>query len=64
MRFGFAEASKADDVRALEAVIAKVNEWPDVRQAFKDAFALLRQRKNGGTTNERPAEGQSPTGSK
>jgi hypothetical protein len=49
----FAEASKADEVRALEAVIAEVNQWPDVRQAFKSAFALLRQRKNGGTADGR-----------
>ena len=38
----FADATKSDEVRALEAVIEEVNQWPDVRQAFKDAFALLR----------------------
>jgi hypothetical protein len=50
-------------MRALEAVIAEVKEWPDVRQAFKDAFALYRQKKNGGTANGQPAEGRNPTGS-
>lgn len=60
----FAEARKADEVRALEAVIEEVNQWPDVRQAFKDAFALLRQRKNGGTINERPASGPNPAESR
>jgi hypothetical protein len=60
----FAETSKADDARALEAVIAEVKEWPDVRQAFKDAFDLLRQRKHRGAANGRPVEDQTPTRSK
>jgi hypothetical protein len=60
----FAETSKADEVRALEAVIEEVNQWPDVRQAFKDAFALLRQRKHGVAVNGQPTGGQNPTGSK
>ena len=60
----FAESSKADEVRALEAVIVEVNQWPDVRQAFKNAFALLRHRKSGGPVNRQPAEDQNPTGSK
>jgi hypothetical protein len=34
-----------------------------VRQAFKDAFVLLRQRTHGGAANERPAEDENPTGS-
>jgi len=42
----FTEANKDDEVRALEAVIEEIKEWPDVRQAFQDAFALLRQKKN------------------
>lgn len=41
----FAEASKDDEVRALEAVFEEVKDWPDVREAFQDAFALLRRRK-------------------
>jgi hypothetical protein len=44
----FTEANKDDEVRALEMVIAEVKEWPDVRQAFQDAFALQRQKKNRG----------------
>jgi hypothetical protein len=60
----FAEAGKAEEVRALEAVIAEVKQWPDVRQAFQDAFALLRHHKNGGPANERPAADQNPSGSK
>lgn len=43
----FAEANKTDEIRALEGVIEEVKAWPDVRQAFKDAFALFRQRKTG-----------------
>lgn len=61
----FAEASKADEVRALETVIEEVKEWPDVRQAFSDAFALLRQKKNGNCENGRsiPVPTPNPTGS-
>ena len=43
----FAEASKADEIRALDAVVEEVKKGPDVRQACKDTFALLRQRKAG-----------------
>jgi len=43
----FTEMNKEDEVRALETVIAEVKEWPDVWQAFQEAFALLRQRKTG-----------------
>lgn len=60
----FTEANKDDEVRALEAVLAEVKDWPDVRKAFQDAFALLRQRKRGATANGQPVENQNPTGSK
>ena len=53
----FAEANKADEIRALEAVIEEVKEWPDVRQAFQDAFALLRQRKAGKPSTHPPPAG-------
>ncbi len=43
----FAEANKDAETRALDIVVAEVRQWPDVWQAFKDAFALLRQRKAG-----------------
>jgi hypothetical protein len=43
----FAEANKEDEFRALEAVVEEVKQWPDVRLAFQDAFALLRERKTG-----------------
>jgi hypothetical protein len=57
----FAEMNKEEEVRALETVIEEVREWPDVRQAFQEAFALLRQRKNGGERNGQTAN---PTKSK
>ena len=41
----FAEANKDDEVRALKAVFDETDQWPEVRQAFKNAFALYRQRK-------------------
>jgi hypothetical protein len=47
----FAEANKDEEVRALKAVLDETEQWPEVRQAFKDAFALYRQRKAG----KRPA---------
>ncbi len=43
----FAEANKDAETRALDIVVAEVRQWPDVWQAFKDDFALLRQRKAG-----------------
>jgi hypothetical protein len=44
----------------MEAVSEEVKKWPDVREAFKDAFALLRQRKNGGSGNCQPALDPNP----
>ncbi len=41
----FAETNKDEQARALELVIEEVKDWPEVQQAFKDAFALFRQRK-------------------
>jgi len=56
----FADASKADEIRALEAVIEEVKQWPDVREAFKDAFALLRQRKAGQPNGHQPQAASRP----
>lgn len=50
----FAEANKADEIRALEAVMEEVKEWLEVRQACKDAVALLRQRKARSPTSQTP----------
>ncbi|HXJ74033.1 MAG TPA: hypothetical protein VNM37_14325, partial [Candidatus Dormibacteraeota bacterium] len=50
-----AEANKADEVRALEAVIAEVRQWRDVREAFPDAFALLKPRKPRRNSTSQPA---------
>ncbi len=56
----FAEAGRADAVRALEAVIAEVKQWPEVRSAFQDSFALLQQRKTGASgTSQPPVESNS-----
>lgn len=38
----FAETTKADAVKALETVVDETKQWPEVRQAFQDAFALYR----------------------
>jgi len=43
----FADASKADAVKALETVLEETKPWPEVRKAFQDAFALYRQRDKG-----------------
>ena len=43
----FAEANKAEQVRALEVTLEETKQWPEVQQAFNDAFALFRQRKTG-----------------
>jgi hypothetical protein len=44
----FAEANKEDQLRALETVMEETKQWPEVRKAFQDAFALYRQRDKGG----------------
>jgi len=54
----FAEANKEDELRALETVIEEVKQWPEVRQAFEAAFALLRQCKSGQPVSNGPS---SPT---
>jgi hypothetical protein len=41
----FAEANKADEERALELCLDETKQWPDMEQAFRDAFALLKQQK-------------------
>lgn len=43
----FAETTKADAVKALETVLEETKQWPEVRQAFQDAFALFRSKRNG-----------------
>lgn len=40
----FAETTKADAVKALETVLEETRQWPEVRKAFQDAFALYRER--------------------
>lgn len=56
----FAEANKDAQAQALDAVIAEVKEWPDVQQAFQDAFALLRRRKTGQPADVAPAATPAP----
>ena len=48
----FTEANKDDEIKALKAVFDEADQWPDVRLAFKNAFALYRQRKKGQPTGE------------
>jgi hypothetical protein len=43
----FTESNKEEQVRALEVVVEETKQWPEVQQAFQDAFALFRQRKAG-----------------
>lgn len=43
----FAETTKADAVKALETVLEETKQWPEVRQAFQDAFALFRAKRDG-----------------
>lgn len=56
----FAEANKDAQTQALEAVIEEVRQWPDVREAFQDAFALLRRRKTGQPADVAPAATPAP----
>jgi hypothetical protein len=44
-----ADLNKAEGVRALETGLAESLSWPEVRQAFQNAFALYRQHKTGAT---------------
>ncbi len=53
----FAEANRADEERALELCLDETEQWPDVRQAFRDAFALLKQREAGKSSTCQPAPG-------
>lgn len=39
-----AAVNKAEELKALEAVLAEIKPWPEVQQAFQSAFALYRQR--------------------
>lgn len=56
----FAEANKDAQAQALDAVIEEVRQWPDVQQAFQDAFALLRRRKTGQPADVAPAATPAP----
>jgi hypothetical protein len=42
-----ADMNRAEGVRALETVLEETESWPEVRQAFQNAFALYRQHKSG-----------------
>jgi hypothetical protein len=53
----FAEANKEDQLRALEVCLDETKQWPDVQQAFRDAFALLKQQKRGKLSTGQPAPG-------
>lgn len=53
----FAEANKADEERALELCLDETKQWPDVEQAFRDAFALLKQQKEGKSSTCQPVPG-------
>jgi hypothetical protein len=44
-----ADLNQAEGVRALETVLEETQSWPEVRQAFQNAFALYRQHKTGAT---------------
>jgi hypothetical protein len=56
----FTEVTKDAQTRALDVVIEEVQQWPDVKQAFQDAFALLRRRKVGRPPETAPAAPASP----
>lgn len=60
----FAEANKNAQTQALEVVLEEVQQWPDVKQAFRDAFVLLQRRKAGQPADAAPAPATpNPTGS-
>ncbi len=51
----FAETNKEAQVLALEATLEETQQWPEVQQAFREAFALFRRRK-GGEPGRNPTE--------
>jgi hypothetical protein len=61
----FGEATKAEEVRALEIVLEETKKWPEVAQAFRDAFALFKRRESGRPPTPQPSAGphSDPTGS-
>lgn len=61
----FANVNKEEELRALETVLDESKQWPDVRQAFQDAFALFKQKKNRGSPTGQPVAVPpgNPTGS-
>ncbi len=50
----FAEASQDDQARALEGCLDLAKQWPDARQALRDAFVLLHQRSTGKPSPAQP----------
>jgi hypothetical protein len=56
----FTDVTKDAQTRALDVVIEEVKQWPAVRQAFQDAFALYRQRKSGDPSAGPPASAGCP----
>ena len=41
----FAQSNRTEDERSLELLLGETRQWPDVCQAFRDAFALYKARK-------------------
>lgn len=52
-----AAATKADAVKALETVLEEVKQWPEVQQAFQEAFALYRAKRSGNPVGTAPKPG-------
>ena len=42
-----AEARKGDQEKALEICLDECKQWPDVKELFRNAFAQLKEQKNG-----------------
>ncbi len=61
----FANVNKEEELRALETVLDESKQWPDVRKAFQDAFALFKQKRNRGSQIGQPVAVPpgNPTGS-
>ena len=53
----FAEANRDDQERALELCLEETKQWPDVRQALRDVFALIKQKQEGKSSTGQPASG-------
>jgi len=60
----FAESTRAERLRALEIVLDESKKWPEVTQAFREAFALFKRRESGQPHTPPPSAGPpNPTGS-